>query len=423
MRRLLDVVFLCALASYVLAGTVLAPFHGDESTQIYMSRDFFTQFVLGDVASLRYSNPPLSAQEQELRLLNGSLSKTLIGLSWALHGGGIDAINQQWDWGADWAYNLSTGHAPSAELLLAARLPGALLLAGAVVCAFALGGLLGGRPAAWGAALLMALHPALLLNGRRAMMESGLLAFSLLLVLAAAWWARTQRHQWWAALLLGAATGLALASKHTALFTVAPVFAAAGVIALAQPGRARRVGQLAMAAGMAALIFYALNPVWWGDPLARPAEVLALRTRLLEGQTAAFGGYSGAVDALAGFLRQTFAGAPQYYEDTRWAGWISEQIAGYEASPWRGLTPGVAGGALLLALTLAGLAALVWRKTGGAGVIVGTWALAAFGTALLLTPLEWARYYLPAVLPALVLAAFGAASLWQAWRTRDGHSG
>lgn len=92
MRRLLDVLLVCALAGYVLAGTALAPFHGDESTLIYMSRDFFAQFVQGDVARLRYSSPPASAQEQELRLLNGSLSKMLIGLSWALQGGSIVTV-------------------------------------------------------------------------------------------------------------------------------------------------------------------------------------------------------------------------------------------------------------------------------------------------------------------------------------------
>lgn len=423
MRRLLDVLLVCALAGYVLAGTALAPFHGDESTLIYMSRDFFAQFVQGDVARLRYSSPPASAQEQELRLLNGSLSKMLIGLSWALHGGGSEDINEQWDWGADWDYNQRTGHAPTHDLLLAARLPGALLLASGVIAMFGLGWALGGRPAAWGAALLFALHPALLLNGRRAMMESALIAFSLLMVLAAIWWARARRGQGWAALLFGAASGLALASKHTALFAVVPVFAAAGVIALARPGRARRLAQLALAAAAAVLIFYALNPVWWGDPLARPAEVLALRTRLLEGQTAAFGGYSGIPDALAGFLRQTFAGAPQYYEDPRWAGWIGGEIAAYEASGLAGVTPGIVGGAVLLVLAGIGLAALAWRRTGAAGVIVGAWALSAVGAALALTPVEWARYYLPAVLPTLALAAFGAASLWGAWRARRGRSG
>ncbi len=124
-RHFFDLVWLLILAAYILAGTFLTPFHGDEATQIYMSRDYAYQFLQGDFDRVRYHDPPVSAQEQQLRLLNGTLNKYLIGLAWHLGGFTLDQINEQWDWGADWNYNQQYGHAPSEALLQISRIPSA----------------------------------------------------------------------------------------------------------------------------------------------------------------------------------------------------------------------------------------------------------------------------------------------------------
>ncbi len=282
------------------------PFHGDESTQIYMSRDYAYQFLQGDLDLVRYHDPPISATEQQLRLLNGTLNKYLIGFAWHLGGFTVDQINQQWDWGADWNYNQSNNHAPSDALLQISRMPSALLLAAGVIVMFALGRMLGGRPAAYLASLYYALNPALLINGRRAMMEGSLTFFSLLTVLAAIW--LLQKRRWWTPILLGIAAGLALASKHTAAFTVIAVFGAGALYPIVEwlwrklhptpdpspnSGRGANSVQgsplsplawvrgylrffiLFFVAGVIALaVFYALNPAWWGDPVTRAGQVL-----------------------------------------------------------------------------------------------------------------------------------------------------
>jgi 4-amino-4-deoxy-L-arabinose transferase-like glycosyltransferase len=413
--RLADAAYLLLLAVYILAGTVLAPFHGDESTLIYMSRDYAYQFLQGDVERVRYHEPPLNATEQELRLLNGTLPKYLMGFAWHMGGFSVDDLNEQWDWGADWNYNQSTGHAPSEALLQVTRVPSGLLLALGAVFMFAIGRSVGGRPVAYLASLYYALSPALLLNGRRAMMEGSLTAFSLLVVLAALWLLRERR--WWQALLLGAAAGLALASKHSGAFTLVAVFGACAVYPLLEwfgtKARPRLIIYLQLVlAGLVALgVFYALNPAWWGDPLARLDEVLHLRTTLLAGQTAAFGGYMSLGDALGGFFRQVFVGLPQYYEVANWAQFIAEPIARYENSVWRGVSLGgsIIGGMVLLVLMLIGFSALVRNKmtSGAVRWLVGAWALAMFASTALLTPLEWQRYYLPAYPAVGLLAALG----------------
>ncbi len=424
MKRALDFLLLLVLSAYILAGAPLVPFHGDESTQIYMSRDVAWLFLTGQPEQVRYSDPPLNATEQHLRLLNGVVNKYTIGAVWALAGFAPDDLNDQWDWGADWTYNQSNGHAPTAALLQVSRWPSALFLVVGLWAVYALAGQVGGRPAAWIAALLYALHPALLLNGRRAMMEGSLIAFTALSALTAVYWlrARSGRAWGWAA-LFGLCAGLAVASKHTAALAVLPLgLAALGWALWAARKHGARAGairalHMALAGLVAALVFYALNPVWWGDPLARIPEVLRLRSELLAGQTAAFGGYGSLSDAFAGFLRQSFAPAPQFFEAPGWDVWIVPQIAVYESSLLAGVTAPLVWVMLALVLGLPGVWAL-WRGRGWpeARWMTAIWLVSALAAALLLTPIEWQRYYLPVYPPLIVL--FGAGGAWWIARVR-----
>lgn len=424
-RTLFDALWLAALVIYVLAGTTLVPFHADESTQIAMSHDYAGLFIGRDLDAVAYRENPADPAQQELRLVNGTINKYLIGLAWHVNGFTEDDLNQPWDWGADWDYNQRTGHLPAGELLRAARWPSALLTAAGVVVMFALGREAGGRPAAYLASAYYALSPALLLNGRRAMMEGSLLFFSLLVVLAGVWFLRT--YSWRTALLMGVAGGLALASKHTALFTVAVVFGGCLLAVVAgsilHPGGTltyRAPTQLFVAGGLAAVVFLALNPAWWDDPVRRAEEVLELRQTLLEIQTSFFGHYDGLLEQVGGFVRQALVALPQYYEAAGWDDYVGDQITRYEATLWRGVS---IGGLVFLALIIVGFVAL-WRVSSvpvSTRLLVAGWALAMIGFTLLLTPLEWQRYYVP-VFPALgLLAALGLAYLlevlWLRWRT------
>lgn len=422
-----DSLWLLALVAYSLAGTPVTPFHADEATQIFMSRDYAYWFLARDLDRLRYVDPPAGTTEQHLRLLNGTVNKYLIGLAWHVSGFTQGDLNEQWDWGADWNYNQSNNHAPLPELLSAARWPSALLMAAGIPVMFGLGLLLDGRLAAYLASACFALNPALLLNGHRAMMEGSLIFFSLLTVLAAICFIR--RAGWLDAALLGAASGLALASKHSAVFTTVPVLAACFALIIFRSAakindpRQRQESmiallQLAAAALLALTIFYALNPAWWGDPLTRAGQVLRLRQDLLDTQNEVFGGYASPLEAGAGFARQALLALPQYYEVPGWDVYIGDQIARYESSPWRGASIGGSfpGMIVLIAAMMAGFRRLRGAKPGKEIAMI--WIAAAIASTLFLTPLEWQRYYLP-VFPALgLLAALGTASVWRWLRRR-----
>ncbi len=416
-----DLLWNLALMLFVLGGVALVPFHGDESTLIMMSRDYHYQFLAGDWQQVFYHDPPLNATEQHLRLLNGTLPKYAIGLAWHLGGFRVTDLNDQWDWGADWDWNVASGRMPLAALLLAARWSAALPGALSVPVMFALGWRRGRRRVAYPASFLLATHGVLLIHIRRAYMEAALLLFSLLVILAAAWWAeRLARGEGGArrwllpALALGMASGLALASKHSGAVPVVAAGLGLLIVAARLPGPARKqaLGGLAIGAGLALAVFLALNPAWWSDPVGRAGEVLRLRATLAAEQAAIFpeAAYADLPARIGGLIAQVTIADPAYFEVAGWAEPLAGVIAAYEASPWTGIRygQGVAGdaaGVILLALALAGAVRLgrEWRAW-AASPVIGAWALLTVLFILATIPLAWQRYVLP-LLPILILLA------------------
>jgi 4-amino-4-deoxy-L-arabinose transferase-like glycosyltransferase len=432
-----DILWIFALMAYVLAGTALVPFHADESTQIMMSRDYYYQFVTGDWDQVLYQDPPLNETEQQLRLLNGTVSKYIFGLAATLAGYDIDQINEQWLWGAGWDWNVENGHMPEDGLLLAARLSAALFAALSVPVVFALGWLVGQRPAAYAVSFLLATHPVILLNGRRAYMESTLLFFSLLVVLAAAWWGRyltaadeaNRRGRWWGPLLLALASGLAVASKHSGVVPVAASYLGLALL-IVWRGWARRryaIPALLVSGVLAIGVFVALNPAWWRDPVTRPFEVLDLRESLVAVQADAFpeAVYTDGMDRVGGMLYQLVTAPPAYFEVAGWADYIADPIVAYSASFWTGIQYGtnpltIALGVIVFGLAVVGLLPLgqAIRTANPAALLIVLWGGLAVVFTLVAIPLAWQRYYMPLYPVEVLLAGIGAVWFYRAAMAR-----
>jgi hypothetical protein len=169
-RNLIDSLYISVLILYLVAGMRLTPFHGDESTTITKSRDWFALVQRGDLTAVVFRDPqqidPGALAAQELRLLNGVISEYGIGLAASLVGLRETDINEQWDWGADWNYNHNYGHVPGELLLFVARLSSTWMTALSIAIVFVILRLLD-RRAAWFGIFVYATMPALLLNGRR----------------------------------------------------------------------------------------------------------------------------------------------------------------------------------------------------------------------------------------------------------------
>ncbi len=416
--RLADVVFLLALGVYTIAGVSIAPFHGDEPMQIYMSHDYVTAFVERQPERLTTRPPYDIDSDAHLRLINGSVNRYTIGLAWHLAGltSGDLPPRPGWDWGLDYDFNVATGHRPSEALMLASRLPSALFTALSAVALFALAWQFGERPLAYVVTLIYALNPVILLNGRRALQEGSVLCFGILAILIAAWISKRRTDgkpdplAAWLALI--AACALTLASKHSGVVFVA---AALGWIFAAELVRWRlnaiAVTTLKLIAGglLIIVLFVALSPALWNDPIARFGDLLAERSRLLDIQVA--------VDPLApmtiaqrleAIVAQPFSAPLMHFEVGFWAQAqpIAAEIDAYMRSPLSGLHPGgVIGWGLTLLAAIGIIAAVLQaRKPLYAGLLV--WMVVTVAS-LLVNPLPWQRYYLPLIPLAALLAGIG----------------
>ena len=416
-HRWLEVFWLSALAAYVVAGAALVPFHGDESTQIFMGRDYFYLFRDGDLSKVLYDRTTHRPDEQHLRLINGTVSKTIHGWLAASAGMKRDEINGQWDWKLDYAGNLESDHIPDTQLLHRARLASAGQLALSAALFYVLVRMTIGRPVAIVASALYALHPAILINGRRAMMEGAHLLGMILVLLMAAW--LLQERRWWKLVLLGVISGVSVAAKHPNGFVVATVFFTCGALWLREAFSAldqtwQRLMQalvgLLSAGALALFVFYLMNPAWWEAPFESAAEVLRLRVELLKEQIELYGGFESPVERVEGLFDYAFVQHSQYYEVVQWAGYeeIRAQISAYESSRLAGLAigGGKLGGLVMLGLTIWGIVQLVRARHIDRKV---RWLLLAWGGGIafimiLVTPLPWQRYYLP-VLPFVQIAA------------------
>jgi len=414
--RWFNAVWLALLAAYIVAGAGIAPFHGDESTLIYMGRDYHHIFVDGDLSKILYddtwSDRP---NEQKLRLENGTISKTIYGwLAWN-QGYGIDDFNRSWHWGRDYAFNLRSGSLPDSDLLNAARLASAIQLALAAALFFQLTRITLSRPAAYVASALFALHPNVLINGRRAMMEGSHLLGLMLVLLAAAWLLRERK--WWTIALLGVCMGLAVSAKHPNIITCALAASVVFQALLWQkkgkdswPLRSKwqRAFVCCSLLILAALVFLLLNPAWWSAPLELPGLIIEMRAELLRFQVDLFGGYDSFGERIAGFFRYAFAAEHQYFEVESWAEYdvISAQIKTYESAGLAGILLGGGGLAGLLFLGLAVYGAISLTRSPDVAAdnrkLLLVWVLGTALATLLLTPLPWARYYLP-LAPALAM--------------------
>ena len=417
------------LSLYILAGTAIVPNHGDEATLIFMAQDFHEVYLYGNLRDILFNREAAySDYAMGLRLLNGTVSKNVYGFVTASNGLSSADINEPWNWMENYESNVAQGRIPQSWILHQARLASATQLALAVALFFQFTRMALGRPSAYLASAFLALHPNMLINGRRAMME-GSHMLGLMLVLLAGIWLLRQRT-WKSYALLGVCMGFAVAAKHPNVLVAGTVFCACLLMPIAQylreRGRQRRMLTKALlgmtvTAVMAALVFLLLNPSWWSAPLDVPQVVFQLRQDLLRSQVENLGGYNSLAEQISGFFQYVFVGERQYFESPTWAGVDipTTQIAAYERSGLAGLLYiGESSwlGIICLALSFVGLAFLVHSACVSPEIktLILAWIGGTALFTLLLTPLPWARYYLPLV-PALILLVSHALVVLAAW--------
>ncbi len=467
--RMVDGMWLVLLAIYVFIGIDDVPFHGDETTIIFMSHDYHYLVHERDLEHIRYRDINISKKEQKLRITNGTISKMAIGFAWDVAGMTVDDIPSLNDPTVDLATNIQIGNHPSDRMLRAARWSSALML---VVSAWAVVGITWLvaqamterlsviRLAAWIASAVYITTPVVLLNGRRAMFEGAFLCFVNLMVLAATRLVIEQQHlrqvhepttgavksprkpfAW--AVLTGVLAGFAIASKHTAVIAVLTVFIALftePLIHLSGQSIAERLrdyvlmrGTRFVTMGLVALgVFLFLTPAWWtGRVLNMPEIVWNERSRMLAQATerekpATIYTPGERINAM---LANAFWVAPEYAESPVWRDFpeIREQIVTYKSLWYAGRQGGAIEGALLIVAFCVGLVAMLAHWRNGSVWLTLNWLAISAIVLLFINPLNWQRYYDPLSSEVAIVIGIGVAWVggvlprWlDAWHSRAG---
>jgi hypothetical protein len=479
----LDVLFLSLLMVYAFAGRDGVPFHGDEASLIAGMVDYFTIFHDGDLAWAKYEDPGEGWHRdfQLLRLTTGSIHLFTMGIAFDLAGVTADQLNGEWEWSSDTdqiatiEYNQVRGNVPGDRLLSIARTPSAILVALSVLLVFAIAWrLTRSRLAAYAASLIYATTPSVLVNGRRAMQEGGMLFFLCLTVFLAVCAIQAQAGRRGSALLplgwyaaLGAAGGLAVASKHPSLVVFLAALLAVLIAPLTRRKQAagevtpfdwRHVCALAGAGLLSVAVFFLVTPIWWSwtrvvllgglaglllalawerggriawllrgaavalvlavtaihpqvwPELAEPPSVMIeWRVWLMDIQAGPDGGMQDLDERTDYLVEQVLFAPGEYYEAYDWAvfGRIAQERTEYESSGLDGRSGGFAWGVALAMLLALGLEALAEGRRAVAVLVLALWLGVPALVLLATNTLPWQRYYLALYAPLAVLCGLG----------------
>ncbi len=419
----------CAAAAvlylvFLLATLPLLPFHPDEATYIYMSRDLDRILVNGPLSVCWRpggDSDPLQVERER----DCPLTRYAIGL--ARLAGGLPATDANWNWKMGWQQNLEQGAVPSDELLLLSRIPEVLLLFLSVLLMARIGARLGGGVGAVSAALIFGFNSQILLHGRRAMSEAGLL-FGMILMIAVLLEQRKNAGPLFRdmvrPLMAGAALAVAVSAKHSGLL-MAPV-AVVGMFCIdPESSRWKTLQHGALRTGVMILaflvLFLAFNPVYWCDPLGTLSAVVAERQRLMGEQIQAMRTASrmAVLDSLPIRLLAPYYEwiiAPlAFWDIPNYSGITAAAEKAYLAQPLNTLTAGQIGNLLSTVLGFLGLGWVVARSVPRGGdtswVIAPVWFISIFFGIVAGVTILWQRYYLPIIPAGAALSAGAVAAI------------
>jgi 4-amino-4-deoxy-L-arabinose transferase-like glycosyltransferase len=366
--------------------------------------------------------------DQELRLLNGVLSKYGIGLITSVSGIAENELNTRWIWGEDWYVNQYYGHIPVNPLLFIARMSSALMTLLSVALVFRIVRMLGNLNTAALITFIYATMPAVLLNGRRAMFEGAFLLATALLVFAAINLARyllsspRLQNDWRRWVFFAITLGLAPAAKHTAILPAIPILMV--LVWLGRKQFIKTAKWILVSFAIAGAVFLSLNPAWWSQPLEVPKAVLKFRQELLNQQLGFFNIYTNPADRVSALVGYTFGG-PQYFEEhfngpQGWQDWLKDQIAAYQVSGLTGVQwsqLGIAAWAFIV-IGIAGMFSKAFARhveqqnlPQAANLTLVAVTIFSVPAIFVLTPLAWQRYYLPLALPLAAAMGIGIITL------------
>lgn len=385
-------------AAFAWLGLTSVPFHPDETSMLFESRDL--ELLFRNPTDLVWQPDIDLTPALEYRLLNAPLAKYAVGIARRLAGTSDVEVDVDWDWSRDWESNLSSGAMPPRSALLAGRAASLVMMAMGGVALGAWAYRFSGRRLLLLVALSYGLSAFQLLHGRRAMAEGAVLGTVSLWLYATA---HLRSKPW----LLGLASGLSLSAKHSTLPLLAVGLLGALAIPLMQDRSwARSLRSGAMFTVPAVAVFFLLNPVLWAHPGSAAREAIRLRAQLVARQSRELGmqlegsTLRSPIERAAAATGLLFVTDLQFQEVGNYRRALESSISEYRSIPGHRIDRGLVAGAVRLILVgVAGVLLLrrireweTWKSGLGLillGASMQAVALVAFN------PLPFQRYYTP----------------------------
>lgn len=406
-----SVTLLCAIGLVTLfytLGIPEVPFHPDESTQLYMSQDWYSQLRNPWELALQPGTP--ITNRVAYRLLDPPFTRLWLGFWLALTQN--PPPDHDWDWSKGWEENVRAGALPHPNSLYIGRLSMVLLLPLGLLGIWKIGKALGGRRCAWIAFALLGSNALVLLHTRRAMAEGPLLAWNVITL----WLLSLPKVNPW---LVGLTTGLAFNAKYTTLPLLGLALWILWLRTSTPNHRWPWIKPFAIVLVIFTLVSLTLNPVLWKHPLETLKQAIAAREHLLAAQISDFTKANPLMvaesipDRIRNLLLQFYFAPPQTSEAANYAEILEASYQQYLSFPIYNLMRGSIGGGLMLALTLLGILTIPFRQHRNPPSSITSISILIGGTLLQSAvilgwlPLTFQRYYIP-LIPYLVLwAALG----------------
>jgi 4-amino-4-deoxy-L-arabinose transferase-like glycosyltransferase len=398
---ILPIVF-AAYAVWIVQDVDDVPFHPDESSLLYQSRDF--ESWLTKPLSLTWDSSNPDDYDQTYRALNAPLTKYVLGMGRRLAGYGPESVSTDWDWSKTWQENQGAGALPANALLTASRLIITLLLPLSLLLMYRLGVALRFKTMGYAAVFFFVTNALLLLHNRRAMAE-GVLTFGMCLSILGMF--EADRKPW----LAGLGAALATSAKYScAPLLLVNFLACVWIPSRESPNRSRILRNILIYIAVAAITIFILSPIAWRDPLEAFTQIWNARQEFVERQVSTLRELqpAQALDTfpmrIAAMVRLLFLSPLQFEEVGNYHTQIAPMVKAYLGNPLHHLFRNPFGAGLLLFLTILGIVLGLRYLTAAhdpqgkrkrALLLLAT-AL-QLGSLLIAIPLPYQRYWIPVV--------------------------
>ncbi len=393
------------------------PFHPDESTQMYMSKD--VELFINNTSDLYFQEDAQSSNEQNYRLLDAPLPKYFIGIIRNILK--LETIPFDWDWSKSWTDNQIA--IPGKQLLFISRISAAIFFPLSVIL-FAL--ILkevfkSDNFLIFLSLLLFAFNSLLLLHTRRAMAESSMIFFLLLSILTL----YKIPKKWF--FLTSVPIALAINAKQILIFLI--LLALLLFIFNFKNKLKNFVVQITLFFVLLVGIFLILNPIAWKQPVQVAKHMFDQRLELSQNQADAIESVSpefltnSVSKRIIAFIAQLFILQPSPQEISNYQEYLNQSINDYFKNPLhRGLIRNLFGGTIFIILFSFGFYnSISFLSNEFKLIILGGFILFSLEILMSLT-IPFQRYYLPAIPFTIIFAMIGFRQIINIMKNSSSHS-